>query len=655
MGLFSVGTSGLNAAQVGILTASHNISNASTAGYNRQEIVQGTNIPVLTGAGFIGQGTHVATVKRVYDQFLSRQVLSAEAGAAEMDSYRAQIAQIDNLLADASAGLSPALASFFKGVQEVAANPASIPGRQSMLSSAQSLVARFQSLDQRMTEIRDGTNSQIIGMVTEINTFATQIAETNQRIILAEAGSLSQVPNDLMDQRDQMLRDLNKLVRVSTVTQSDGSFNVFFGNGQPLVIGSQPYSLAAVASTEDSERMVVAMVGGGGVAQPLPESQITGGALGGLLAFRSQTLDSAQNAIGRLALTLGQNFNDQHKLGMDLTGQLGTNFFSFPSPTMKANSANVLLTSPTVSIDVATIDRLTTSDYRLSNIGGAFQLTRLSDNTVTAITTQPQVVDGMSIDTTGWGVATNDSFIIQPTRAAARNIAVAFTDARQIAAAAPVRTSTPLTNTGTGSIDAGVVLDATNAAFGVFNATGELSPPVEIRFTAANTYDIYNKTTNTIIEAGIAYTSGADIFPTPGTLDYGYRIKISGTPATGDVFAVTGNKNGVSDNRNAQLLGALQSKSTMVGSTLTAPTASYQSAYSQLVSQVGSKAAEVEAIGEAQQGLADHAISSMASISGVNLDEEAANLLRYQQAYQASAKILEIAGRIFDDIIALGR
>ncbi len=216
MSIFTTGISGLNAAQAGLLTSSHNIANASTPGYNRQAIVQGSNLPMVSGAGFIGQGTNVQSVKRIYDQFLSRQVLSAEAGAAEMESYHSQISQIDNLLADANAGLSPSLAAFFKGVQDVAAYPSSIPGRQSMLSAAEALTARFQALDQRLSDIRQGINQQIGGQITQINTYSSQLADINQRIILVQNGNNDQLPNDLLDQRDQMLKDLNKLVRVST-------------------------------------------------------------------------------------------------------------------------------------------------------------------------------------------------------------------------------------------------------------------------------------------------------------------------------------------------------------------------------------------------------------------------------------------------------
>lgn len=666
MSIFSVGSGALNMAQAGLLTTGHNIANASTPGYNRQVVVQGANIANLTGAGYIGAGAHVQAVQRIYDQFLGRQILNAEAGVAEMDSYLAQIQQMDNLLADPDAGLSPALANFFKGVQDVAANPASIPGRQSMLSAAQSMVARFQGLDQRMSEIRDGLNSQVRSQVESINTFATQLADINQRIIIAESGSSTQVPNDLLDQREQMVRELNQVVRVTTVTQTDGSFNVFIGNGQPLVIGSQSYSLLAVAANDDPERFTVAMEGVGGTVLTLPESQISGGSLGGLLSFRSSSLDAAQNALGRVAITIAQNFNDQHRLGMDLTGALGTDFFSIPEPTLRPSALNTGAGAPSVSFDPATLSQLSGSDYQLFSPDGlSFQLRRLSDGKVTAVNSVPQIVDGLSIDTTGWVPARGDSILVQPTRAGARGLAVALADPRSIAAAAPIRTSAALSNEGTGKIDSGQVNDTENVAFNSFRTTGNLAPPLLIRFdspaTDPMTYSIFdaslfdeNDLSVGLLEPNIPYTAGANVFPTPASLDYGIQVKLSGAPAAGDRFTIEGNKNGVSDNRNAMLLGALQTKSTMIDAGGKA-TASYQSAYSQIVSAVGSKTAEVKTIGAAQKGLADHAVTSMQELSGVNLDEEAANLLRFQQAYQAAAKILEIAGRVFDEVIALGR
>ena len=635
-GIFNVAVSGLNVAQAGVLTTGHNIANASTPGYSRQRIVQTTNSPQFTGAGFIGKGANVESIQRVYNQFLSSQVLSAQSGAAEMDSYLAQIRQIDNLLADPSAGLSPAMADFFKGVQEVAANPQSLPARQAMLSASQSLVARFQSVDQRLREIREGVNSQITSEITLINSYAKQIADVNQRIIVAQAAGPAVPANDLLDQRDQLIAELNKEIRVTTQTQNDGTFSVFIGNGQPLVVGALNYTLQAVAAPDDPERTIVALRSPTGTTVNIPESLLSGGKLGGLIAFRAESLDPVQNALGRIALTLATNFNDQHRLGQDLTGALGGNYFdlSRAGPTVMANANNAVPGQiPAVTISDPGV--LTTSDYRLTFASGSYTLTRLSDNVTQNYATLPQTVDGITIAAGTWVAAAGDSFLIQPTRGGAGNLALAITDGRNIAAAAPIRTAAALNNSGTGSVTAGTV-----------NAppppNANLTQTVTLTFTSPTAFDVSG--TGTGNPAGVAYTAGGDI-----TYN-GWTIKIAGTPAAGDVFTVSVNANGVSDNRNAMLLGALQTQTPMAGGT-----ASYQSAYSQIVSQTGNKTREVEVTGKAQQTLADQAQNEVDKMSGVNLDEEAANLLRYQQAYQASAKLIEIAGRLFDEIIALNR
>jgi len=467
MSIYSVAITGLNAAQAGLLTTNHNISNASTEGYNRQQIVQSTNTPMFTGAGFIGQGTSVETVRRIYSQQLNEQVLSASTGAAEMESYLSQIRQIDNLLADPDAGLSPALSNFFAAVQEMAAYPASLPARQAMLSASQALVSRFQAIDQRMAEIGTGVNAMITSEVGTINAYARQIADINQRIVLAQAAGPNQPANDLLDQRDQLVAELNTKIRATTILQSDGTYSVFIGNGQPLVVGTLPYSMQAIPDSADPQRIVVAMQSPGGGTITMPETLLTGGSLGGLLNFRSETLDATREAFGAIANQLVVDFNTQHAAGFDLAGNAGGLFF-----------------------DVSQID---------------------------------------------------------PLNPRASGLRLAISDPAAIAAAGP--------------------------------------PP-----------------------------------------------------------------NGVADNRNALLLGALQTENTMFGNTAT-----YQSAYSTLVAQVGNKTREVDITGKAQQSLLEQAETARSQLSGVNLDEEAANLLRYQQAYQAAAKVMSIASTLFDEILALGR
>ena len=637
--ILNIGISGLNAAQAGLLTTGHNISNASTPGYNRQQVIQGTNTPVLSGSGFFGQGTNIQSVKRVYNQFLAAQVSTAQTQAEQLATYSSQIAQIDNLLADPSAGLSPAVQGFFNSVQEVAANPSSIPARQAMLSAGQSLVARFQGLDQRMTEIREGGNGQITASVATVNSIALQVADLNERITVASAAAGNQPPNDLFDLRDQLIADLNKEIRVTTTIDQAGNFNVFIGNGQALVVGRQTNKLVAVQATDDAARIEVGIVTPSGKSVPLQESMISGGKLGGVVAFRRETLDPAQNALGRIAFGIAQTFNDQHRHGQDLTGTLGGDFFK-PNASLAATASTLNTSTASVTVTLDDASQLITSDYRLSYDGTNYKLTRLSDSknwTAATLAGVPPAGEpqGFSL-AAGSALASGDSFLVRPTRAGARDIGLALNDPRGIAAAAPTRSGAAVANSGTaeisaGSANAGLPLDAS------------LRQPVTITFNdPPTTFNVSG--TGTGDPTNVAFTPGADITYNGST------VQISGMPAVGDVFTVGANTGGVADNRNALALGQLQTRPTLVGGT-----ANYQSAYSQLVGEVGNKSREIDVTLTAQENVVRQATDTMQSMSGVNLDEEASNLLRYQQAYQASARMIDIAGRLFDALIGIGR
>jgi len=654
MSTLSIGVTGLNAAMIGLTTTSHNIANQATAGYNRQVIVQEANLPVHTGAGFIGQGTNVETVKRIYDQYLSQQVLSAQTSASAMDSYYQQISQIDGVLADATSGLSSAMTAFFNGVQTVAANPSSISARQSMTASAEALTARFQSLDQRLAEIRDGVNSQITDQVAQVSTYASQIAQMNQQIVVAQSGDPSQPANDLLDKRDQLIADLNKITRVSTIQQGDGTLSVFFGNGQPLVVGSENYTLSTEQAADDPESLVVVIKTQGGTTLQVPESQITGGTLGGLISFRSESLDSAQNALGRVAIAMTQTFNAQHRLGQDLTGALGGDFFSVNAPTAYASSLNTSTAVLTGSYTATAAGDLTTSDYVLSYDGTDYTLTRLSDNqtwtnaNLATLTANAAQGFDLTLSTTP---NAGDTFKIEPTRAGASSIDVVVGDPRNIAAAAPMSTAASLANTGTGKISAGSVTSVTYLPIAASQSYTLTYDATNNRFTVS-VPDVGNPPAPAPAVANIPYDPASQ--SSVAISFNGLSFTISGTPADGDTFTVSPNSSGVSDNRNAVALAALQTAKTMISGG-TANTASFQDAYAQLVSAVGTKAAQVKSVGDAQQALVDSATATQQSMSGVNLDEEAANLLKYQQAYQASAKVIDISAKLFDTLLSLGQ
>jgi flagellar hook-associated protein 1 FlgK len=730
--ILSIGQSALNAAQIGVATTGHNIANASTAGYTRQVVEQGAVAPQDAGFAFVGKGTEVTSVSRVYNQFLTNQVLSAQTSSSQLSAFNTQITQVDNLLADPNAGLSPALQDFFSSIQGVSADPNSSASRQALLSSGESLSSRFQTLSGQISDVRQSLNGQIGASISNINVYASQIAKLNDAIEKAQAGG-SKTANDLLDQRDQAVFQLSKEVKVSVVQQGD-SYNVFIGSGQPLVVGTKTSTLYAASSPTDPTRTEVGVRTASGLSTLLDESSLPGGALGGLFDFRSGTLDVAQNTLGRVAANLGSIFNAQHALGQTQTGALGGNFFNVGSPTVQASSNNSGASTAKLTAAITDASQLTVSDYRVQAVASssapiAYRVTRLSDGAVSNFdgATPPAsatlTVDGVAFSVSGTSTA-GDEFLVRPVATGASAFAVAITNKSDIALAAPVSSAATSTNLGTGAIGAASVgattvlpsgftltytantsptpstltgfpanvpvsitqgspgttvtyaagtpvnYDPTQEAtlsFGGVNAviaapTG--APPATIAIPGPNstlTYNATNKTfsgfpiplsiTVTANGTSTVYPPGTPVPYTPGATFVfgGISVAISGAPADGDTFKVAGNPTGFGDNRNALLLGKLQSANTLDGGTT-----NFQGAYSQLVSNVGSKAHEIQATSAAADSLLAQSVASQQSESGVNLDEEAANLLRYQQAYQAAGKLIQTASTLFGVLLSLG-
>jgi len=634
--LYGIGLSALNAAQLGLATAGHNIANANTPGYSRQRTEQANALPLQTGAGYVGQGTRVVTIQRVYEQYAANQVLQSTALSASYGAYSTALSQIDNLLADSSAGLAPGLQDYFSGVQNVANHPSDSAARTALLASGQALAARFHLLDGQLSDLRSGVNAQIDASVGAINGYARQIAQLNQRILVAQGAGGGQPPNDLLDQRDQLVARLNGQVSATVVRESDGSYNVFVGSGQPLVIASQSYALSSVADPTDPSRKTVALATAGNSVL-LPEASLTGGQLGGMLAFRNEALEPARNELGRVAIAVATGINNQQSLGQDLTGALGSAFFTLPPPQVVPNTLNTGTAQMTGTI--AGGNALTASDYRLAFTGPNYTLTRLSDNvqqTITPVALGAGVtVDGFTLTLTAGAAAAGDAFLIRPTAQGAAGIDVALSDPARIAAAAPIRAAAGAANLGSGIISAGAVN-------GPAPPNANLQQPVTLTFTGAGTYDVNG--TGTGNPTGVAYTAGT-------TITYnGWTVSLNGAPQAGDTFTIVPNTAGSGDNRNALLMAGLETQKTVANGTAT-----YQSAYAQLVASIGIQTADAQNMQAAEEAALMQATQLQQSVSGVNLDEEAANLMRYQQAYQAAGKVMQIADSLFKTLLDLGR
>lgn len=548
--ILSIGKTALNAAQVGIATTGHNIANASTPGYHRQEIIQAAAQAQNFGYGFVGQGTDITAVQRVYNETLANQMTRATTASAGSQVYYDQITQIDNMLSDAEAGLNPAMTSFFSGVSAVAANPNDIATRQTLMSSAQTLVNRFTSIDSRLNDIRESVNTQIGASVDEVNAYAKQISSLND-IIDKALSSTGKPPNDLMDQRDLLVSKLSGLIKTTVIQQNAGTYNVFIGNGLPLVVGADSYNLTTMSSPTDPNRLEVAYQGTNKTTV-LGADSLPGGTIGGLLQFRNDSLDPAQNQLGQLAITMSEQFNAQHKLGFDLNGTAGTDLFSYAAPVSTSSTDNAdggLTVGLTTSIVDAS--KLTSSDYRVQYNGTNYVITRQSDKKeVWNNAALPTNLDGLSISISGTP-ASGDDFMVRPTVNAASNFKLTFDDVNKLAF------------------------------------------------------------------AGSA-TSGP------------------------------------SDNVNGLKLVALQNAKTVsiLGNT---NNRTFAQAFALMVSGVGTKTNELSITSKADQSALELATTAVESESGVNLDEEATNLIRYQQAYQAAGKMMQIASQLFDVLLQLGQ
>lgn len=622
MSLLGNSISGLLAAQRNLTTTGHNISNVNTEGYSRQRVEQGTRPPQGFGEGFVGQGVQINGIRRVYDAFLGEQLRNATAEFEQTSAFAGLSKRVDNLLADQDAGLTPSVQSFFNAIQDVADDPSSISARQVLLSEAESLVNRFDTIDQRLSDLGTEVNTRVRDSVTEINGITEAIANLNRDIANAKARGIGQ-PNDLLDQRGQKLQELSEFVRFDTIEQDDGAVNVFVGNGVPLVIGNDFDKLEARQGPYDPTRLEVAIAG-----QPDPSNisdSLSGGSLGGILSFREEVLDPTFNHLGKIAHGLTESVNTIHAEGFDLRDQFGGEFFSVPDPVAAPRRGNAGTGDP--SAVVTSAQDLTDADYRLRFSGGAWQINRSDTGASVAFTGDgsagnPLTFDGLEVTVAGTP-ANGDEFEVRPTREAGGGLVREIDDPRAVAAAAPIIAGPDPDNVGTGSITEGRVIDVSDP---------DLLDTVDIEFTGPNTYEI-NGTPFT-------YTEGDPI-------DFnGWRVTITGEPQAGDIFTVERNNGASGDNRNANRLAGL-----VDAGVLDNGETSLQDGVGEMVADVATRTSQALTNQEAQQTLKNQARESLESVSGVNLDEEAANMLRFQQAYQASAQSIRVADTIFQSLI----
>jgi flagellar hook-associated protein 1 FlgK len=620
--IFGISVSALQAFQSAINVVGNNIANASTPGYAKESISLTAAAPQGIGTVAIGDGVVVNGVSRSFNQATANQLNSSQSSLGQLNAMQTYTSQIDNLLGTTAGGLSTSVQNFYSAWSDVANSPVSAATRQALIGKAQSVAASFQSNSSQLDALNSDINARITADVQQINSLGASISTLNKQIIISTAQS-GQAPNELISQRDQLVSNLSSLTSISTTLDTNGALNVFVGNGQPLVLQGNTTQLTTVPNPFDATQLEVSSSTSNG---NIISGVMTSGDLGGLLAARSQVVNPAKNQLGQIATAFSQTVNAQQNAGLDLTGKLGANLFSVGTPLATASSQNA--GGATATVSVASVGSLTASDYILTYNGGTYSLTNAASGAVVpssgnGTVASPLLADGLAI-TLSAPPASGDQFLIRPTARAAGTLGVVLSNPTQIAAAGAIKTVPAGSNTGTATISSGTVVNAANP---------NLLIAATITFPTSTTYSVNGG-------AGVPYTAGAAIAAN------GWQVQISGTPAVGDSFTVQSNAGATGDNRNA-LLSASQQSQPVLGN----GTVSINDAVGALITGIGSQAQQINTAQVAQTAVNTQAIANQQSVSGVNLDEEAAKLLQWQQAYGAAAKALQIGNSLFQSLL----
>lgn len=624
--LLNLGTRSLSAAQGALSTISHNIANVNTPGYSRQEAVLSTANGQFTGSGFFGRGVDLTTVRRQYDQFLMGAVQANTAQAAADAARSEGMAQLDSLFADPELGIGAAVDGLFAAAGDLANRPADTSVRQAVISRSDQLARRVTAVGAQLAEMGELADKRMGQSVSQVNQRLTEIKTLNGQIAQAQTSGHS--PNDWLDQRDVALKALNELVGVSTVASPDGTISLFAANGAPLLVGNVQSELKAVPDPADAARLGLELRVGQ-VVQPL-DGQTLGGGISGLMRFRSDDLANAMNQVGRMAVVLADRFNAQQALGVDAGGNPGRPLFSVPSPVTRANSANT--GSNTITATVGNSADLKPSDYQVDWNGTAFTITRLSDGQVTTASTVPATVDGLIFSSPG-PIVPGDSYTVQPYAAAAQGLLAQPLYPKDLASGYAASVESAAANTGSASV----------RLFQVTRQTGDTTLPVTITFNSPPTsFNVTGLATGDL--TNVLYNPGQRVPAAPA--DYnGWSLTLDGPAAAGDTFVVKRTTSPTNSNGNALALGRLADSALVDGATL-------NEAYAALVGDTGIRVQSARDSANVSSRLLTEATTRQQNVSGVNLDEEAANLLRYQQAYQASAKIIQASQQLFDTLLS---
>jgi flagellar hook-associated protein 1 FlgK len=646
-GLFAVGSRamGVNAAM--LEAASHNISNANTEGYSRQEVKLATESSQASENGFIGRGVRVATIDRASDPYLSREANQSTSIASADQARLEKLRLLESVLPLGKAGIGYAAGEMLNSFVDVANQPQDLSARQVTLARAEDLASRTRAAATELIALQEGVVADLRGAAAQVNGLTKQIANLNAQV--RSVIGIGHAPNDLMDQRDLLIKKLNEIIQVSTVNAEDGTTAVFLGGGQRLVLGSDAETLLIARNEFDSAmgRLVISSPSG---TVPVNTDTVQGGTISGLLKVQNEDLVQARNMLGQMTSALSWRLNQQQALGIDLSTppSNGDPIFSIGEPQVLASNKNdSSLTDLPLNLTVVDGRFLQASDYSLvpdTNVAGQYIVTRLSDGKVSTLT-DGSTFDGLQLNITD-PIFSGDQFLLRPVGASAIQMQRVLDRPTGLAIASPFTAIINAANTGTASVKSLSISSAPSTSLPPTSGTS-----VHIVFTSsAGEYEI-QAPLGTALETGTWQPGQA--------IQYnGFDLKINGVPNLGDVIQVEKTTYPQGNNGNALAILALRDEDLVGRQTIPPNTVSpgntVTSAYSQVIGTIGVLVQSAKTTADISDSLAKNANDILINKLGVNLDEEAARLIQFQQSYQASAKILQVAQAVFDIMLTIG-
>jgi flagellar hook-associated protein 1 FlgK len=638
--LLNAGISGLQAALEAMQAVSNNTANVNTPGYNI-ESVQQTELPSI--AGQPGIGTEVTSIQRAFNQFIYQQVV--EAGSASQAAQTAQtsaqtLSALFPVASGGATGLGSAISSFFGAANAVAQDPTSQPNRQVLLTDAQSLASAFNSLGTQLDIGATELDGQMNSAVSQVNGLTQQIAACNAQIAVQTNSPLG-APNSLLDERDSLVQQLGQQVGITIDPTANGGVDIYTAGGAALVTGANAYKLATVPDSYGDGAVDVTYAPTG---QDLT-ARLSGGTIGGLLNARSQIV-SAQGAVGAIAVSLAGAVNAQQALGLDLNGNLGGAIFSVGGPTVLPAATNA--GSATLNAAITDTGSFTAGNFVITKNASGFDAVNTVTGESTALGNGPTLsFDGMALTVSGTA-ANGDTFLLQPTADAAPSFAVTTNDPNLVAAASAY-VATQGTNLGNvQAAVAGAVASGSLPAGAAILPASQFGQDLTIQFTSATAYNVLSSSNAVLATGSFSAANGGTVaidYPSPPAPS-GNAVEIAlspGTAAAGDSFALT--PGGIGSNGNIVAMAGLAQETLLSGQTLS-------SAYSSLVGTIGTYGQGAAVAAQAAQGVLTQAQTVQQSISGVNLDQQAANLVSYEQAYQAAATVIGTSQTLFTALLA---